>query len=127
MTRRSEIGTLGEEKAREWLVKLGYTIREENYKKRYGEVDIIVERQGTLHFIEVKTNKYYPESAFPPEIRINAKKAMNLRKVCETYLRETSVSREQKWQIDVISVILDESGSLRDIKHFENAIFEEQY
>ncbi len=127
MSQRSEIGAIGEEKAREWLVKLGYTIRETNYKKRYGEIDIIAEKQGTLYFIEVKTNKYYPESAFPPEIRINAKKARNLKKICETYLWETHVSRDQKWQIDVISVILDESGSLKDIQHFENAIFGEPY
>jgi len=123
----SETGTIGERTAANFVVEHGYRIRETNYRKRYGEIDIIAEKAEVLHFIEVKTSKYYPGSAFTPEIRVNARKIKRLKKLCETYLRETHVSQDQHWQIDVISVILDDDSSLREIKFFENAVFEKKY
>ena len=126
MTKKSEIGVLGEQAAAEFAMKLGYKIRSRNYRKPYGEIDIIAEKDKVLHFIEVKTSKYYPDSAFRPEMRINTRKVRNLKKLCETYLRETRVSQDRLWQIDVISVILD-YGGVRGINFFENAVFERKY
>jgi len=127
MSLKSQIGEVGEKEAVNWLVKHGYKIRETNYRKPYGEVDIIAGKDWILHFVEVKTSQYYPNSAFAPEIRINRIKIRNLKKICETYLRETRVSQDQHWQIDVISVILDDDSSVREIKLFENAVFEKKY
>ncbi len=124
---KSEVGKLGEQNAAAFVAECGYKIRETNYRKPYGEIDIIAEKDKVLHFIEVKTSKYYPETAFSPEIRVNARKIRKLKQLCETYLRETRVSHEQPWQIDVISVILDDDGSVREIKLFENAVFEKRY
>ena len=124
---KSEIGKSGEIEAVNFATKHGYKIRETNFKKPYGEIDIIAEKDRVLHFIEVKTSKYYPNSAFLPEIRVNAKKIRNLKKLCETYLRETRVSQDQPWQIDVISVILNDDDSAREVKLFENAVFEKKY
>ena len=123
MSQKSQIGQLGEQTAADFIAERGYKIRARNYRKPYGEVDIIAEKDKVLHFIEVKTSKYYPDSAFTPEMRINARKVRNLKKLCETYLRETSVLQDQPWQIDVISVILD-SGGVRGVNFFENAVFE---
>jgi len=121
------IGAIGEQKASSFLVRLGYKIRETNYWKPYGEIDIIAEKDRVIHFIEVKSSKYYPGTAFMPEIRVNARKIRNLKKICETYLRERHAPSEQRWQIDIISVILDSDGTLREINHIENAVFEKQY
>lgn len=121
------VGNIGEQAGQDFAVKHGYKIREANYRKPYGEIDIIAEKDGILHFIEVKTSKYYPETAFLPEIRVNARKIKKLKQLCETYLRETHVSQDQAWQIDVISVTLDDDNSVRDIKLFENAVFDRQY
>ena len=126
MSQKGEIGILGEQAAAEFVLKLGYKIRSRNYRKPYGEIDIIAEKDKVLHFIEVKASKYYPDSAFSPEVRVNARKIRNLKKLCETYLREAGVSQGKLWQIDVISVILD-SGGVRGINFFENAVFERKY
>lgn len=126
MSQKSEIGIFGEQAAAYFIVKGGYRIRERNYRKPYGEIDIIAEKDKVLHFIEVKASKYYPDSAFTPEMRVNARKIRNLKKLCETYLRETRVSQDQLWQIDVISVILNQ-GSVWGINFFENAVFEPKY
>lgn len=46
---------LGEDKACEFLRKLGYKIIERNFRRGYGEIDIIATFENTLVFVEVKT------------------------------------------------------------------------
>ena len=127
MGSRLKTGETGEEAARLFCIEHEYTIRERNYRKPYGEVDIVAEKDGILHFIEVKASKYYPETAFAPEIRVNARKIRKLKQICETYLREMRVSQDRHWQIDVISVILNQDNTLKSIELFENAVFELRY
>lgn len=121
------IGKIGETAAVDFAVKHGYKIRETNFRKPYGELDIIAEKDGIIHFIEVKTSEYYPDSAFLPEIRIDARKVRNLKKICETYLRETCASDDQQYQIDVISVILNADNTVNELNFIENAVFEKRY
>lgn len=45
----------GEDKACEYLKKLGFKIIERNFRKGYGEIDIIALDKDILVFIEVKT------------------------------------------------------------------------
>ena len=45
---------MGEDKACEYLKKLGFKILERNYRKTYGEIDIIALDKDVLAFIEVK-------------------------------------------------------------------------
>ena len=128
MTDRAELGKIGEQSVQDWLVKHGYLIRETNYRKPYGELDIIAEKDGIIRFIEVKTSRYHADTAFLPEVRVDRRKVANLKKLCETYLREQNVSDSKNWQIDVISLQLDDTrGTIRSIAHFENAVFEQKY
>ncbi len=46
---------IGENAAAEFLKKKGYVILERNFRKGYGEIDIIAVKKGTLVFVEVKT------------------------------------------------------------------------
>ena len=127
MSQIGRIGEIGEQVAVNFAVKHGFLVRETNYRKRFGEIDIIAEKGGALHFIEVKTSKFYPETAFLPEIRVDYRKTRKLKQLSETYLRETRVSQDRPWQIDVISVILNDDLSVRSINHIENAVFEKKY
>ena len=126
MIKNRDIGIKGEELATDFLLKNGYRVYETNYRKPYGEIDIVAKKDTVIHFIEVKTSKYYPGSAFSPEIRVNARKIRNLKRICEAYLRDVKAPDSQKWQIDVIAVILDGEG-LRGINFIENAVFERKY
>ena len=126
MSQNRQIGIIGEKAAADFVLKLGFKIIATNFRKPYGEMDTVAKKDGILHFIEVKTSRYYPDSAFSPEIRVNARKVRNMKKLCETYLRETRASLDQPWQIDVISVILD-GTAVRGINFFENAVFERKY
>ena len=49
-----EIGNKYEDKSVETLIKEAYKILERNYQNRFGEIDIIAEKNKELVFIEVK-------------------------------------------------------------------------
>ena len=94
---------------------------------KYGEIDLIVRKGRDLRFIEVKSSIFHEATFFTPEIRVNARKIRKLKQLCEAYLLETHAPQDQLWQIDVISVILNEDFAPRSINHIENAIFERKY
>lgn len=50
-------GLLGEALPAEFLIKQGHAIVETNYRKPYGEVDIIARDGGAMVFVEVKTRR----------------------------------------------------------------------
>ncbi|WP_028579876.1 YraN family protein [Desulfogranum japonicum] len=54
---RAQTGSIGEDIACERLQKCGYIIKERNYRKRFGEIDIIAVHQDVICFIEVKTRR----------------------------------------------------------------------
>lgn len=51
------LGHLGENLAATYLCSLGYQILERNFRKRYGEIDIIAKEKEILVFVEVKLRK----------------------------------------------------------------------
>lgn len=54
MPNTKRIGALGEELAVKFLMKRGYKILDRNYRRPWGELDIVAERRGKIHFVEVK-------------------------------------------------------------------------
>ena len=102
MAEHNETGFKGEKLAAEWLTKNGYTIRQENWRFRHLEVDMIAEKGDTLHFIEVKTRRStkfgYPEES------INKQKMKNLKDAAEHYQHQNP---GWKWiQFDVLAILL---------------------
>ena len=51
------LGQIGENTAADVLRAKGYRILRQNYRCRYGEIDIIAEKYGEMSFIEVKTRQ----------------------------------------------------------------------
>lgn len=56
-TRTSDVGNLGEDSAANYLLGHGFKIIERNWRIKAGEVDIIAEKDGVVHFVEVKYRK----------------------------------------------------------------------
>ena len=50
-----DIGDIGEKYVAKFLKKNKYKILERNYRKNYGEIDIIAANQEYIIFVEVKT------------------------------------------------------------------------
>lgn len=48
-------GDFAEERAVAYLQERAYTIVDRNYSSRFGEIDIIAQKEDVLHFVEVKS------------------------------------------------------------------------
>jgi putative endonuclease len=100
---------LGEDKACEYLKKLGFKILERNYRKTYGEIDIIAidpsDPSGqVLAFVEVKTRT---SNLFgSPLEAITPWKLRSLIKTAQ-YYKMTHRNLPESLRIDAVSVILN--------------------
>jgi len=92
-----EVGNHAEEIACEWLKEQGCRILERNVYSRFGEIDIIAEREGVLHFIEVKSG-----TTFEPIYNITPTKLAKLLRTIEHYLQRERL--DQPYQLDALIV-----------------------
>ena len=81
-----EIGKKGERAAAKFLERRGYEILETNWKCKFGEADIIAEKDGVLVFVEVKTRTTV-EKGFPEEAITRAKRK-KYEVIAATYLQD---------------------------------------
>ena len=120
MSSNIETGKKGEEIATKYLKRHGYKILDRNFRaRRWGEIDIVVSKDETLVFVEVKTrvgNKYgEPVEAITP-FQLRA-----LRRAGQYYKMEHPEAPEAL-RIDVVSIVLDkETHEPQKIELFLNA------
>ena len=113
------IGRIGEELARIFLQKRGFTILRSNFRFGPTEIDLIAQRGNTIHFIEVKTRR--DQSKGKPYEAVNAKKRRNILRTAEYFLLQSKMKRH-KLSLDVVSIMLDYEGVVRAFDYFENII-----
>lgn len=116
MTQKSEIGKLGEDLACEYLVKQSFTVIERNFRKPWGEIDIIAkDPKGVLVFVEVKTMRQYGNSAIQPEENLTAAKLKKLQRTASLYVghHQELINDKKGWRIDLVAIALtDETASI---------------
>ncbi len=110
-------GRIGEDLAASYLQKKGFKILERNYRAGHTEIDIIAERKGVIHFIEVKTRRSVRMGK--PYEAVVSWKVKHLLKTAEIYLLQTKKKRN-RLSLDVISIVLDDSNNAGTIDFFEN-------
>lgn len=114
---KKRLGTIGENLACEYLVNHHYTIIERNFRKRYGELDIIAVKDKILIVVEVKTRigrKFgLPEESVTPR---------KLHEVTQTaaYYKLLHPELPDRMRIDVIAIELDRDETLKAFRHIEN-------
>ena len=121
-TKKQDTGKLGEDVAVKYLEKHGYEIIERNYRKPWGEIDIVArETTGQIQelvFIEVKAQNINFE--WRPEENVGLHKKHQLSKIVSTYLKEHRVSESQDWRIDVLALKLDFETKNAQVEHIKN-------
>jgi putative endonuclease len=116
-TTTTQTGHYGEDLAVQWLRKKGYEIVARNYRRRFGEVDIIARHNGYLVFIEVKTRS---SNRFGlPVDALTARKQRQLIKIAEDYLLHHNCL-DIPCRFDVLSVSLRQ-GKKPEISILVNA------
>ena len=113
---RKKLGAWGESFALDYLVKKGYEFIEKNYHTRFGEIDLIMRKDGQLVAVEVKTRK---SNAFGiAEYSINRKKYQAIQASMFVYF-ESHEDLNPEWQLDIL-VIEKNSPGEPEIFHYEN-------
>ena len=112
-------GTKAEILAANYLLERGYAILDRNFRKPWGELDIVAKRGAVIIFAEVKAAKN-PSQGFEPELHMNRQKIIKLIRTARTYLAQKGYGSDQEWQIDLVSVTFDSQKASPDIRHYEN-------
>lgn len=115
------IGLRGEEIACGYLLRHGYKILERNYTRKWGEIDIIAQKEGIICFIEVKsvTCENSINDAHRPEDMVHPWKQRKLMRTIETYILGHIV---HKWRFDVICVYMNMKTRRARVKILEDVI-----
>ena len=100
-------GTDAENLAKEFLQNSGFEIVECNYFTRYGEIDIIAQKDSAYHFIEVKSGKN-----FEPLQNVTPKKLNRIIDSIHIYLANHSL--DVAFCVDIVTI---RNG---EIEFFEN-------
>lgn len=123
---KQKIGELGENIAVKFLVKRGFSVIDRNYTKKWGEIDVVAEKERKLYFIEVKSvsretlehvlnDPVYRQAetdSYQPEDNMHPWKLKRLSRTIQTYLLSKKIGEGVEWQVDLLVVYL----SLKDKK-----------
>ncbi|MDQ7815205.1 MAG: YraN family protein [Patescibacteria group bacterium] len=103
MDKRRVFGNRGEDLAASFFILQGYEVVERNWNCRLGEIDLILEKDGKLHFVEIKTRRSlefgYPEEAITPT------KLKHLARAIEMYLRSKGIEGAD-FQVHALAILM---------------------
>jgi len=121
MTQKSELGKWGEDRACEYLVDNGFKIIDRNFRRPWGELDIVAKhKDGTLVFVEVKTVNVSGPAGVTAEDQMTAAKIKKFKKAASLYAghRPELINDKKGWRLDLLT--LTKSGESFIIKHYQN-------
>lgn len=130
LTDKQVLGALGESIALKYLVNKGFKLIEKNYRKKFGEIDLIVRKGQKVHFVEVKTvsredvkeMSVKVVDSFRPEDNLHSWKLKRLSRAIKVYLAEKRYGEETDWQFDAVTVLLDEKNKVAKVNYLEDII-----
>jgi putative endonuclease len=100
--RRQALGAKGEAMAAAWYEANGYEVLSRNWRCRDGEIDLIVRRQRTIVFCEVKTRT--TDAFGTPAEAVTRTKRDKLRHLAARWLDESPV-RPARIRFDVAAIL----------------------
>jgi len=119
--KQESIGKKGEQIAAAYLKKKGFEILEMNYKnpkgRQLGEIDIVMRKEQSIVFVEVKTRKGTMGNVFP-EDNLTPGKLRKLEKIAAHYL-QSHHCEDTPYHFDAVAILLDETNTAT-IRHFEH-------
>lgn len=119
-------GDIGEDIACKFLEKNSFLVVDRNYFKKWGELDIVAEKDNVIHFFEVKSvtdnfSKLF-EDSHKPEENVDGWKVKHLRRIIETYLDEKRGGLDIEFKFHVICVYMNNVTRRARIKWLSDVI-----
>jgi putative endonuclease len=127
VTERRKTGDVGEEVAAQFLQRKGFKIIDRNFRRPWGEIDLVAEKSGEVRFVEVKTvsrdtlagvtrEKLYSSA----EELAHASKLSKVAKTAQLYMEAAKDDRD--FQIDVVTVYLNTSTRQATCRLYEQVM-----
>ena len=101
MSKKQQIGKLGEDLATKYLEEKNYKILTRNFHCKQGEIDIIAKEENEIIFVEVKTRKCLMYGT--PAEAVTKEKRRHIEKTAQYYLFIKQLEK-QPVRFDVIEV-----------------------
>lgn len=95
------LGLKGEQLAKKLLQNKGYRFLAQNFRTRYGEIDLVFQEAGCIIFVEVKSRTTFDQGL--PEEAVNNRKLQHIAKAAAYYLQSHQLE-DLPARIDVVSV-----------------------
>jgi len=113
---RQAFGELGERIAERWLRRRGWRIVQRRFRSGHRDIDLVVERDGTVAFVEVKARK---GAGFGGPVQaVNYRKRKQLERSAMVWIDRHGREAES-YRFDVVGVLLNGAEVL--VCHVENA------
>ena len=110
-------GEKGECLAAEYLTEQGYEVVARNFRTRFGELDIIAQKDGFLALVEVKLRKNARYGAACEAVDLAKQRRLIF--AAEEWLSNHPIALQPRF--DVIEVYLPDDADTPLIHHLENA------
>ncbi|OHA60159.1 MAG: hypothetical protein A2589_00580 [Candidatus Vogelbacteria bacterium RIFOXYD1_FULL_46_19] len=126
MTAKARLGALGEQVAAKYLKQAGFKVVAQNYRKPWGEIDLVATKGGNLHFVEVKTvtkaeNVLHETGEqgddYEPADNIHPWKLKRLARAMESFMLDQNIPEEVDYQLDAILVYLSPKEQVLKIEY----------
>lgn len=117
-------GDVGEKIAKKFLMKQGFVLVTSNYWRPFGEIDLIVTKNGLVHFVEVKTiytktKVIYETDLYRPEDNFHEAKRKRMGKAVSSYCIENNI---RAWQADLVALVINSLQSTVKIRFIEDIV-----
>ena len=113
---RQAFGELGERIAERWLKRSGWRVLQRRFRSGRRDIDLVVEREGTVAFVEVKARR--GEQFGQPVEAVNWRKQKELSKSAQVWI-DRHGRPQDSYRFDVVGVLM--SGERVRVRHVEDA------
>jgi putative endonuclease len=119
-TARQVLGAAGEALARRHLERRGYRFVAANWRRAYGELDLIMRDGDALVFVEVKTR--HGERLVAAEESVSSAQARRLLRAAQTFMAERADLADLYWRVDLVAITLAPTGAVTRLTHIVDAV-----
>jgi len=131
MAIHNQIGQIGEQIASEYLIERGWVILDRNFRRPYGEIDIVArETPDLLVFVEVKSVSWetgrrgdptrVTHETHRPEDNVHPQKLKRLARTIESYMLTRRYTGN--WRFDVMAVYIDQAICKAHVRHIKDIV-----